>query len=72
MTLLQKAIQQANRRRVMGIDKGKINKEVRSYSVDKHDRKLKRVCEECGGFNKVKLVKSVRKRLCENCCNNLK
>ena len=56
----------------MGIEKTKIDKEVHSYSVDKHDRKLKRVCEECGSFNKVKLVKSVRKCLCENCCNNLK
>ena len=56
----------------MDIDKKKIKKEVHSYSVDKHDRKLKRVCEECGSFNKVKLVKSVRKRLCEKCRGNLK
>ena len=56
----------------MGIDKTKIDKEVHSYSVDKHDRKLKRVCEECGGFKDVKLVKSVRKRLCKNCRKDLK
>ena len=56
----------------MSIDKVKIDKEVNSYAVDKHDRRIKRVCEECGSFEGVKLVKSVRKRLCKVCRGDLK
>lgn len=50
----------------------KIDKEIKSFVVDRHDRKLKRVCEECGSIDKVSISKVVRKYLCKNCKEKLK
>ena len=69
--LLQQAISQANRRRVMSF-RVPLKDEMKSLERNFKTGKLIRTCEQCKSNNNVKIDKRVRKYLCEKCRKNLK